>query len=542
MTVNYRDAFALRNHATPQNEAIPGRESEMKKNAPGTAQVFKVDIWTQVERFLILGSESGSFYVGERELTIENAKAVVEAAKQDGLRLVQLIKDISVAGRAHKNDPALFALAIASAAEDLVVRQAALAALPEVARIGTHLLHFANYVEGFRGWGNALKKAVANWYLTKNPDQLAYQLVKYQQRDGWAQRDLLRLSHPKGTVEQSDVFAWAIGGFDRVKNVNELPNIIAAYETIKSTDDKSLVIDLIHQFNLPREALTTEWLGDADIWDALMRKMPMTALIRNLGTLSKHGLIGSGSEGEQLVINQITNVEHLQKSRIHPIAILAAMKTYGAGQGVRGTNTWSVNNTIVDALDSAFYGTFQNVVPTGKRAMMAIDCSGSMASATVSGIPNLSAREAVAAMALVAARTDPGYEFYGFCNRLTKLNVDPSMKIDQVVKVINRSDWGSTDCSAPMNWAYDNKVAFDAFTIWTDNDTGTGRYYSGNVSMQPSVRLKQYRNQMGIPTKMIVCATQAYDYSIADPQDSGMIDIVGFDANVPNFINDFIRK
>ena len=103
---------------------------------------------------------------------------------------------ISRDGRAAKNDPAIFALAMAASATEDATRQAALAALPVVCRTGTHLFAFARYVEGFRGWGRSLRRGIATWYLDQPPEQLAYQAVKYRQRDGMTHRDLLRLAHP----------------------------------------------------------------------------------------------------------------------------------------------------------------------------------------------------------------------------------------------------------------------------------------------------------------------------------------------------------
>ena len=57
------------------------------------------------------------------------------------------------------------------------------------------MFHFAAMVNELRGWGRGLRNAVANWYNSKDIKDLSYQLVKYQQRDGWSNRDLLRLSH-----------------------------------------------------------------------------------------------------------------------------------------------------------------------------------------------------------------------------------------------------------------------------------------------------------------------------------------------------------
>src|SRR5262249_37199084 len=114
---------------------------------------WAVDLWTRLRRFLILGSEGGSYYASEWKLTRENATAVEEAVRADGARAVAEIVAVSKDGRAPKNDPALFALAMAAGIGDEPTRKAALDALPLVARTGTHLFRFASFVVGFRGWG-----------------------------------------------------------------------------------------------------------------------------------------------------------------------------------------------------------------------------------------------------------------------------------------------------------------------------------------------------------------------------------------------------
>ena len=58
---------------TPQKEKIPGT-TQVQNDAGGFA--WAVDDWVRLDRFLILGSEGGTYYVRERELTIQNAEAV----------------------------------------------------------------------------------------------------------------------------------------------------------------------------------------------------------------------------------------------------------------------------------------------------------------------------------------------------------------------------------------------------------------------------------------------------------------------------------
>ena len=68
---------------------------------------------------------------------------------------------------------------------------------------------------------------------------------------------------------------------------------------------------------------------------------------------------------------------------MHPIAVLAALKTYAQGRGMKGNGKWTPVAQVVDALDKAFYLAFENAPTTGKRVMLALDVSGIDGSAGV---------------------------------------------------------------------------------------------------------------------------------------------------------------
>src|SRR5262245_63180519 len=145
---------------TDQSQKIPGT-SQVPNSAGGYA--WAVDDWVRLDRFLVLGSEGGTYYIGERQLTRENAEAVARCINADGVRVVARIMEISEAGRAPKNDPAIFALALCAALGDPATRRAAFDALPRVCRTGTHLFHFAQYADGLRGWGGGMRDDVGGW-------------------------------------------------------------------------------------------------------------------------------------------------------------------------------------------------------------------------------------------------------------------------------------------------------------------------------------------------------------------------------------------
>src|SRR5512147_272052 len=91
---------------TPQSEKIPG--SKQVANSAGGFS-FAVDDWKRLDRFLILGNEGGSYYAGEKEMTIKNADAILRLLAVDGARVVNRIVEVSDQGLAPKNDPAIFA-------------------------------------------------------------------------------------------------------------------------------------------------------------------------------------------------------------------------------------------------------------------------------------------------------------------------------------------------------------------------------------------------------------------------------------------------
>lgn len=513
---------------------------------------FPVDDWTRLKRFLILGSEGGSYYAGAQTLSRENAVAVERCLAADGARVVDTIVQVSEAGRAPKNDPALFALALAASVGDETTRALALAALPRVARTGTHLFQFAAAVDGLRGWGRGLRRAVARWYLDMPLDRLALQAVKYGAREGWSHRDLLRLSHPRpeaGDAGRRALFNWLCG---RETNLESLPALIRATLEARSLKDApEALAAVILRESLPREAVPTEALKDVRVWDALLADMPSTALIRTLNRMTAAGLVTPGAAATKHVVARIGDAAALAKARVHPMQLLLAHRTYASGRGEKGSLAWDPVGPVVDALDAAFYQGFESVEPSGQRVLVALDVSGSMALSGVAG-SSLTAREAAAAMALVTLATESEAHVVGFTAGLpgawrsghgvrgyevgiSPLPLSPRQRLGDAVASVANLPFGGTDCAAPMLYALERGLMVDAFVVYTDSETWAG-------DVQPVEALRRYRQATGIPARLVVVGLVSNGFSIADPTDAGMLDVVGFDAAAPALIADFLRE
>jgi len=543
---------SLRNVNTRTTEqSVQARADQVPNSAGGF--VFKVDDLTRLRRFLTLGVEGGTFYVTERQLTRDNAGIVLRLAATDPKLVVDEIVAISVAGRAPRQNPALFALAAVAGTADSAGRAYALAHLGQVARTGTHLATFAGYVQQFRGWGRALRRAVGAWYLDKTPDALAYQVLKYRNREGWTHRDLLRKAHPEtADAAKAKLFDY-IAHKAKTEDAGEaydlagLPALVDAFEEAKTASPARLV-ELIGAHPLSWEMLPAPALDVPEVWEALLDQgMPITALMRQLPRLTRLGVLTG--ERRRAVADRLSDAAALVKGRVHPISVLVALRTYASGHGARGSGEWRPVAQIVDALDAGFYAAFAGVEPTGKRTLLALDVSGSM-TASMGGMP-LTAREASAALALVTARVEPDYEILGFTAKgghsmvpagggrlrgletaISRLKISPRQRLDDVLKAIWDLPFAGTDCALPMLWASEYKVDVDTFVVYTDSETWAG-------DIHPYQALRQYREKTGIPAKLVVVGMTSTGFSIADPNDAGMLDVAGFDASVPGVISDF---
>ena len=537
---------ALKNFITSkatQKEQIPGT---VANTAGGYS--FEVSNWAQFERFVLLGTSGGTYYIGERNLTKQNLDAVIRCIDEDGARAVNLIETISVEGRAPKNDPAIFALALASSSDNDLTRQLAFHALPKVCRTFTHLSHFLTFIKQgkMRGFGRGMTRAIARWFNDRSVDDLVYQAIKYPSRDGYSQQDAYRLAHPARFVNfpagsprrlvydfisrgalPEDLQALDGSEFNPVKR-------LAAANSLAHANAKDIAA-AIREWDLPMEAIPTQ-SRDAEVYEAVLYKAGLTWILRNLGNLTSQKVLDK-KDNLDFVIKRLTSVEQLKTARVHPLAIFQAMQTYSKGHGEKGSNSWSPKGKLIDALDTAFYASFKYVEPSGKRILYAVDVSGSMVGANASGMTAVSVFEAAAVLTMAAIASEDNFSLVAFDTKTHELNdISKRQRLDDIVKRFRSYAGGGTDCALPFQHALRNKLKVDAFVIFTDSETWAGNRH-------PIVALDEYRQQMRLPnTKAINVAMTANRFTILPGQDTDQntLECYGFDTSIPSVISLFL--
>jgi Ca-activated chloride channel family protein len=183
------------------------------------------------------------------------------------------------------------------------------------------------------------------------------------------------------------------------------------------------------------------------------------------------------------VVDLLGDVERLRRARVHPIALLSALRVYGQGHGVRGQGTWEASRKVVDALDAAFYSAFKAVEPTGKRLLLALDVSGSMCATDVEPNRLTAAQDAVRDFVKAQdAHTRVGLVvFSGFA----QLAVAPTTERDELLSAIDSLTTGrGTTIGSAILKSVDAIAQIDA-DVAPAGDTGTGGAESDGSSPPP---------------------------------------------------------
>ena len=116
---------------------------------------------------------------------------------------------------------------------------------------------------------------------------------------------------------------------------------------------------------------------------------------------------------------------------------------------------------------------------------------------------------------------------------MVPLSLSAQMSLTAAVDAVSGLPFGATDCAQPMLHAIQRRLAVDVFVVYTDCETWAG-------AIHPVQALQMYRQQSGINAKLVVAGLVSNGFTIADPDDGGMLDVVGFDAAVPQAMTAFV--
>jgi 60 kDa SS-A/Ro ribonucleoprotein len=478
--------------------------------------------WACLNRFLILGSEDGIYYAGGRPAALRNLSSVKECLRSDGLRAVRAVVEIATSGRAPSNEPALEVLALAASSSfaSALTNATALAALPEVARTAIDLLVFAAFVDQVRGWGRGLRTAVANWYLSKPPGELAYQIMTNPGHGDWKHADLIRLSHPNAeTPALNAVFQWAVDGvLGHLATADirhgELSQVFAFEQVNRSTSERE-VVSWIEDVRLTHELIPREWKQSARVWEALLENMPYPHMVSQLGKMTEVGLLVPHSAAAALVVARLMDRKRVSNAKVDPFTLLSAAIEYRQNKGLP---------SILNALEDALYLAFDNIDAPVGDIYLTIDSKAPVEWAAVIGMAVVRGK----GKSIIAT----------FHEGLRHLSVSVKDRFGSICQAVadqvRPANAFRPVFSLAMEDARQRGALVNTFIFVVDKPTWPD-------DRSPGQALLDYRQATGISAKLVVIGTAADEGAIGNSMGLHQLHVAGFDASVPCAVAEFLR-
>ena len=154
--------------------AIDGGEEVSKRVSPflvpnldGGGYARKTKIWDQFRRFLVLGSDRDAYYATARKLTGINVASVLACLDEDPVRFIDTLVEMRTGGIVPNYDTVHFALALAFAKGNSLVKAYARSRATELLRTASNLESWLAALTGtvqggarrnyMRGWGRSVR-------------------------------------------------------------------------------------------------------------------------------------------------------------------------------------------------------------------------------------------------------------------------------------------------------------------------------------------------------------------------------------------------
>lgn len=495
------------------------------------------------------------------------------AEKENPLVAIDLIKKAFDSKLIQNPETLVFALAVCArqTGKD-TLRHAAYNAIKTICSTPQHFILFIKFAselakslpEPKHGWGSGWRKAVNDWYLSKDALELAKCVTRYKGRYGWTHKDIIKLSHPKTSdIAKQAVFKYVLFGLKETQKefgdkpeAVEVVNYIQSVEDFKHCEDELQAARLLEIHNLTLDHVPGHMLKSEEVWNSLIPTMSLTMLFNSLQRIHNIGILKPNATAVDKIIDAISDQDKLASEKIHPALVHITIKNYEKSGKPLSFEKQRVKNAakkpsppplkpnrkIIEALYKTLGYSFNSLEPTGLRYMITIDMNKAMQDSPAWQCGNVSAAEAGCLIALCLLRCEQNVTVATFKNiGIHVVNLDKNGSLGQIVRKMKQMPTGAVNLEKPMIWATQKSKKYDVFINVVD--VVEKRFGNGVRTDNPIKAIKDYRTKMELKdAKLVTCAmTSAHMVSHADT-DKNCLSICGFDENVPKIIEAFARS
>ncbi|XP_071557954.1 RNA-binding protein RO60 isoform X2 [Temnothorax nylanderi] len=537
----------------------------------------------RLKRYLYVGKDYPNYQPGywfaHHYFIVRNVIAIEELAEDEEKQLlpIKLITQAFESNLVTHPEALVFALAVCcrqNKSEKL--RQEAYDSVKKICASTPDFILFVKFVSKLcrekelnyitQGWGHGLRKAINNWYLSKEPMDFINCVTKYRSRYGWKHKDIVKMAHPLGTTEEKKVILkYVIHGLEKTKKevtadsskMQDLLKYMEAVENFKHCEDESAAACMLETNDFSLDHVPGHLLKSKEVWTTLLMSMDVGVLLNNLQRIHNLGCLTADSADPadranlaiEGVTKRLTDSHYVEASKVHPALVFITLQNYQcSGKALtfekrkvrmlakKSTSPeYKPNDEVIDALKEAFCLSFKNIQPTNLRYLVTISTNKSMEIHTWQN-GNMTGIETAALIALILLRSEEDVTIATFTNNgISPVNFCNTDSFDHILETLRAIPIGSTNTSKPILWATDNSKRYDVFINIMD------QIFQRNDESQE--KLIVYKENMKLPnTKLITCVLCSSSPYCKQPYDRHVLTINGFDATVPNVIQAFAKN
>ncbi|KAI5642420.1 TROVE domain-containing protein [Phthorimaea operculella] len=299
----------------------------------------------QLERFLHTGNEVPKYFPGcwasHKYFTVDKLQTINTALANGtcNLEVVQTILKAYKDGWYTRFETIAFALTKCLLLGTPAVKEATYKAAAVVCNTPEELMTFNKFTRLLKtGNGRGWCKYVQEWYLKKDPMELAKEMTRVRSRHGRSHKTLIRKSHVKVPTEDTArdaVVKYAIFGLKRAKQMmgdkpgtKEIFEYIQKVEDMRHCEDPAAAATMAAQHRFTIDHVPGHLLTSQDVWNAILPQFTLNQLLYNILRIHNMGFLTNDSTTTAILISLLNNQEVIQKSNITPLAVYITLCNY----------------------------------------------------------------------------------------------------------------------------------------------------------------------------------------------------------------------
>ncbi|XP_047543631.1 uncharacterized protein LOC125075857 [Vanessa atalanta] len=299
----------------------------------------------RITRYLHTGNEIPKYYPGcwnsHKYFETHKLKAIDEALESgsNNVEVVDIILQAYKDGWCTRFETIAFALTKCLLNGSPIVKEATYKAASEICNTPEEMMLFNKFTRLLQtGNGRGWCKHVKEWYIRKDPMELAKEMTRVRARHGRSHKTLLKKSHvkiPENDHARDAVIKYAIFGLKRAKQMlgnvegtKEVFDYIQIVEDMRHCEDPVAAAEMATQHQFTLDHVPGHLLTSQDVWNAVLPQFSLGELLSNIQRIHNMGFLTSDSTTTGILISLLNNQDVIKKSKVTPIEVYITLCNY----------------------------------------------------------------------------------------------------------------------------------------------------------------------------------------------------------------------